>query len=372
MPDPASATDERLMRIALELATKGQGSVEPNPMVGCLLVRDGEIIGQGFHARFGGPHAEIAALKSLPHLDHARGATAYMTLEPCCHHGKTPPCSDALIAAGVDRVVVAMQDPHAQVDGGGLNQLREAGIAATVGVLQSDAEELNAPYLKRVRDRLPYVIAKWAMTIDGKISTVTGQSQWITGPQSRSRVHTLRGRVDAIVTGMGTIRADDPLLTARPRGPRTATRVVLCRSHLPDAHSRLMQSIDEAPITLIVSPTIDETGLKTLLECGADVLRCQSHDDAEMVMQTLRHLADSGATNVLLEAGGQLMGSFAAAGQIDECHVYLGAKIFGGVTAPGPIGGEGVLSIEQAMPLQLKAMDRFDDDVRLIYQQTSR
>jgi diaminohydroxyphosphoribosylaminopyrimidine deaminase/5-amino-6-(5-phosphoribosylamino)uracil reductase len=367
MPDSATVIDERFMQAALLLAAKGQGSVEPNPMVGCVLVRDNQIIGQGHHARFGGPHAEVAALDSLPNIGDARGATAYVTLEPCCHHGKTPPCSEALIVAGVQRVVVAVQDPHTKVDGGGLMQLHEAGISTTVGVLKREARQLIAPYLKRVQHQMAYVIAKWAMTMDGKIATVTGESQWITGQQSRAHVHTLRGRVDAIIVGMGTVRADDPLLTARPPGPRTARRVVFCRSRLPSVQSRLIQSIDDAPVTLIVSPLINDSDLQPLRQRKVEVFRCECDDARQMVMPALRHLADLGATNVLLEGGGQLLASFAAVDQIDECQMYVGPKIFAGDTAPGPIGGSGTLAIGDALQFDLESIDQFDDDIRVIY-----
>lgn len=370
MPDSESAPDERFMQSALQLAAKGQGSVEPNPMVGCVLVRDNQIIGQGYHAQFGGPHAEVAALNSLRSIGDARGATAYVSLEPCCHHGKTPPCSEALIKAGVQQVVVAMQDPNVQVDGGGLMQLQRAGVSTQVGVLQRNAEKLLAPYLKVVQHRLPYVIAKWAMTMDGKIATSAGQSQWITGPESRAQVHTLRGRVDAIIVGIGTVQTDDPSLTARPPGPRTASRVVFCRSRLPSVDSQLIQSIDAAPVLLVVSPSITESDVQPLVGRGAEVFRCESSDAEQMVMQSLRFLAQRGATNVMLESGGELLASFSAANQIDECHLYLGPKVFGGATAPGPIGGEGVLSIDDAVSFELESIDQFAHDVRMIYRRT--
>lgn len=353
------------MRIALQLAVRGQGHVEPNPMVGCLLVHDDQVIGQGYHASFGGPHAEIAALKSLPHLEDARGATAYVTLEPCCHQGKTPPCTKALLEAGIRRVVAATEDPNPSVAGGGLRQLRDAGIETTIGVLQQQADRIMAPYLKWTRQRLPYVIAKWAMTIDGKIATASGQSQWITCEQSRRQVHLLRGRVDAIVVGMGTVRADDPLLTARPAGPRVAKRVVFCRASLPQLDSRLIQSAGEAPIVLVTSPALTESNLQPFRDHGVEIIA--SADAETMVTDALRQLAADNVTNVLIEGGGKLLASFAQSGQIDECHVYLGPKVFGGDTAPGPIGGQGVLSMDEAIHFDLHSIDRFDSDVRLVY-----
>ncbi|MFZ5831242.1 MAG: bifunctional diaminohydroxyphosphoribosylaminopyrimidine deaminase/5-amino-6-(5-phosphoribosylamino)uracil reductase RibD, partial [Planctomycetota bacterium] len=205
------------MRRALELAAEGEGYVEPNPMVGCVIAQGAETLGEGWHRRFGGPHAEIEALRIAG--PRAAGATMFVTLEPCCHFGKTPPCTRAVVDAGIRRVVVAIGDPFPAVAGGGLAELRAAGIETTIGVLEAEAAELVAPYLKLLRTGLPWVIAKWAMTLDGKIATHTGVSRWISGPESRAVVHRLRGRVDAIVVGRQTAAIDDPQLTARPPGP---------------------------------------------------------------------------------------------------------------------------------------------------------
>src|SRR5919197_3355884 len=214
-----SASDLDWMSRALELAERGRGFVEPNPLVGAVVVRDGRVVGEGWHRRYGEAHAEVNALAAAG--EAARGATLYVTLEPCCHHGKTPPCTDAVLRAGVRRVVAAMADPFPQVAGQGVAQLRAAGVEVEVGVCEREARELNAPYLTLLAEGRPYVHAKWAMSLDGKIATRGGDSRWISGPASREVVHRLRGRVDAILVGAGTVRADDPLLTARPLGPRT-------------------------------------------------------------------------------------------------------------------------------------------------------
>ena len=363
----STSDDERFMRIALEEARHGEGRVEPNPMVGCVLVRDGEVIGRGHHTRFGQPHAEVEAIRSLGSAADAQGTTAYVTLEPCCHHGKTPPCSKALIDAGVARVVVAQQDPFPQVDGGGLQQLTAAGIDVVTGVLADDASDLLAPYLKTVHQKRPWVIAKWAMTVDGRIATVTGESQWITGEGARAEVHKLRGRVDAIAVGMGTVEADDPLLTARPTGDRQATRIVFCSHRLPGAESKLIQTASETPVLLVVSSTIDESAVKPLADLVANVFRCPGDDRTEMVDAVLDHLGELGMTNVMLEGGGELLGSFSEADQLDECHVYVGAKLFGGASAPGPIAGAGIAKVADANSLRLHRINRFDDDLRLVY-----
>ncbi len=374
MPAPSSvhesSADEHFMRLALELAERGRGSVEPNPMVGCVIVRDGTVIGQGYHHQFGGPHAEVDALNSLTDASDAKGATAYVTLEPCCHHGKTPPCSDALISAGLARVVAAMADPFAKVDGGGLRQLSDAGIETTVGVLGEDAEFLNAPYLKKIRSGKPWVIAKWAMTMDGRIATVNGQSKWITGQASRAEVHRLRGRVDAIAVGMGTVEADDPMLTARPPGPRVAIRIVFCRHRLPAIDSKLIQTANEFPLMLIVGQQINAANLRSLksLESqGAVIVDAKTDDPTNMIETALDTLGGQGITNLMLEGGGELLASFFAANQIDECHVYIGAKAFGGIRAPGPIGGPGLENINDAWSFRLVSVNQFDDDLRVVY-----
>ena len=364
--------DERFMREAIQLASLGIGVVEPNPMVGCVLVRDGRVLGKGHHQKFGGPHAEVEALRSLIAPEQARGATAYVSLEPCCHHGKTPPCSQALIDAGVARVVVAMADPFPKVDGGGLRLLQAAGIETRLGVLGGVAEELNAPYLKRLRTGRPWVIAKWAMTMDGKIATSGGQSQWITGHQARNEVHKLRSRVDGVAVGMGTVLADDPMLTARVQGPdrlhqRVAARIVFCQHRLPALHSKLMRSVGEIPLTLVIGPEVPSAQVAALKAAGASLVSVSSCDSTEMVREALSLLGQQSMTNLMLEGGSELLASFLSADQIDECHVYLGAKLFGGQTAKGPIGGVGIDQITEALSFHLASIEPFGDDIRVVY-----
>ena len=343
LTDPIDAT---FMRLALDLAAKGQGHVEPNPMVGCVLVQSGEVIGQGYHQQFGGPHAEIHALRSLSDPADARGATAYVTLEPCCHHGKTPPCTESLIRAGITRVVIAMQDSFSKVDGEGIRQLQASGIEVNAGILQEEAEQLAAPFAKQVRTGQPWVIAKWAMTMDGRIATTLGESQWISGQASRAEVHRLRSRVDAIAVGMGTVTADNPMLDARfPEGTspkRVATRVVFCQHRLPDPLSKVITTAGEIPTLLVTTPAVPSEPLTRLMDAGALSLVIDTEDRSAMVHQALLHLGKEGGTNLLVEGGGELLSSFFSAGEIDEAHVYLGAKAFGGTSAPGPIGGAGI------------------------------
>lgn len=358
--------DDVWMHHALRLAALGRGHVEPNPMVGCVIVRDGVAIGEGYHRRFGGPHAEVDALASLGDPLLARGATVYVTLEPCCHTGKTPPCSDALIAAGVGRVVVAIQDPFPRVNGGGLARLRAANIQTDVGVCEPEAAQLCAAYFKRLRTGRPWVIAKWAMTLDGRIATVSGESQWISGEVSRGEVHRLRGIVDAVIVGGGTAAADDPALTARPPGPRTATRVVVAGKRLPSLGSRLFASLDAAPLLIVVPHEADAEDVARLRDAGAEVLQCQSTDAVETVGQLLDDLGSRQMTNLLVEGGGGLLGSFLSAGQIDEVHVYIAPKLFGGAAAKGPVAGRGISRLLDSPDFELGIINRLDDDVRII------
>lgn len=338
--------DISYMRRALELAGQGEGWVEPNPMVGCLIVRDDRVVAEGFHRRFGGPHAEIDALSKIH--ESLREATVYVTLEPCCHHGKTPPCSQALIAARPRRVVVALQDPFPQVAGGGLQQLREAGIEVTTGVLESECRELLAPYLKRVQTGKPWIIAKWAMSLDGRIATRTGSSQWISNERSREVVHQLRGRVDGILVGSLTALHDNPLLTARPAGPRTATRIVLdSKARLP-LDSRLVQSIPQAPVLVVAGPEARETSLAKLRAHGAEVLGYEDRDRASRLQRLLAELGSRGMTNLLVEGGAEVLGCLADLDEIDEAWAFIAPKLIGGEQALSPIRGLGLEQVAQA------------------------
>lgn len=339
------------MHRALELAARGEGQVEPNPMVGCVIARGDEVLGEGWHERFGAAHAEVNALADArqKHGDAARGATAYVTLEPCCHTGKTPPCTDALIEAGVSRVVAAVRDPFPQVDGGGFARLTAEGITVESGVADREARCLLAPYLKRVTTGRPWVIAKWAMTLDGKIATRTGSSQWISSPESRALVHELRGRMDAILIGRRTAIADDPLLTARVSDPaqrkRVATRVVL---GAPPRDSQLVRTAGDAPLLIIARDEGSAEELSWAREAGADVMPVNAQGNAARLAAVMDELGRRGMTNVLVEGGRGVLGAALDAGQIDEVHVFIGPKLVGGQPAPSPVGGEGIESMSAA------------------------
>ncbi len=345
MPSPSD--DERHLRRALALAARGRGAVEPNPMVGAVVVdAAGELAGEGWHARFGGPHAEVVAFAAAG--ERARGGTLYVTLEPCCHSGKTPPCTDAVLRSGVSRVVVASVDPFPKVAGGGIGILRAAGLTVDVGLCDAELQSLNAPYLKLLSTGRPWVIAKWAMTLDGKIATRTGDSKWISNEESRRRVHELRGRVDAVLVGRGTVVADDPRLTARPPGPRVAARVVLSASGELPERCQLRDTARAVPM-IVFTRTGNEMKLNGWADAGAEVVALPDCT----VPAILDDLGRRRFTNVLVEGGAGVLGAFRDADAIDEVHAYIAPKLAGGVVAPSPVGGLGVERIADAT--------RFDD-----------
>ena len=369
------------MQRALELAVQGQGFVEPNPMVGCVIGRGAEIVGEGWHRRFGQAHAEVEALRIAG--PRARGATLYVTLEPCCHQGKTPPCTRAVLAAGVTRVVAAMADPfphdHAYMvpAGGGLAELRAAGVEVQTGVLENEARKLNAPYLKLLSAGRPWVVAKWAMTLDGKIAARSGDSRWISSPASRQVVHQLRGRMDAILVGRGTAAADDPQLTARPPTttmgtwcptwcpPRTALRIVADTRASLSLESRLVRTAREVPVLVAIGAEALPADCTRLQAAGCQLLVCDGPTAQARLEILFDELGRRRMTNVLVEGGGRLLGSLFDARLIDEVHVFIAPKLAGGGEAPGPIAGRGVETISAALPLEDIAVREIAGDVYL-------
>lgn len=342
--------DQRFMRRALDLAEQGRGFVEPNPMVGCVIVKDGQIVGEGFHEKFGGPHAEVNAIASAGGAS-LEGCTVYVTLEPCCHHGKTPPCTDALLKIKPARVVIAMQDPFPKVQGGGIQILAADRIQVSVGACGDAASRLNAPFIKVHQQGKPWVIAKWAMTLDGKLATASGSSKWISGEAARAEVHRIRGLCDGIMVGSGTVKLDDPILTTRPPGPRTAARIVFDSQATLSPSSRLIETISEAPVVVGVAESARSERLERLAHAGCELVVCHGNDHAERMEHFLRQLAAGGMTNLLVEGGSQLLGLLWDTRQIDEVYAFIAPKIAGGSDAISPIGGAGVLNMEEATNL---------------------
>jgi diaminohydroxyphosphoribosylaminopyrimidine deaminase / 5-amino-6-(5-phosphoribosylamino)uracil reductase len=358
--------DSHHMLRALELAERGRGFVEPNPMVGCVIVKEGAVVGEGYHARFGGPHAEVVALDAAG--ANAKGGTLYVTLEPCCHHGKTPPCTQAIISAGIRRVVAAMQDPFAEVSGKGLAELREAGLEVEVGLQEGFARRLNAPYLKLISTGKPWVIAKWAMTLDGKIATRSGYSQWISGSAAREVVQSLRSRVDAIVVGRRTAEMDDPLLTARPETgvpARLATRVVVSSQARLASGCQLIKTAKEIPVLLACGPDAQKRDIRRLTSRGVEVHRFSAPTRFERTRDLLERLGTRRMTNILVEGGSQLFGTLLDARQINEVHAFIAPKLFGGEKAPSPIGGAGISDISAALQLQEMQVETLGEDIYL-------
>lgn len=366
-------SDQHWMQLALELAKRGQGYVEPNPMVGCVVVRQGELIASGFHQRFGGPHAEVNALDKLD-TQTVSESTIYVTLEPCAHYGKTPPCVELLLKNPPARVVIAMEDPFEQVAGLGIGKLKQAGIDVTVGVLGDQARELNAPYLKRLSSRLPWVIAKWAMTLDGAIATSTGDSKWISNELSRQQVHRLRSRVDAILVGSSTVLADDPMLTARLGAgesvARKAIRVVLDRRFRIGSSSQLVRTARQRPVWVVVDPRVlrsmpqkrsefEESGVEFL---ELDVQSAVDASQAELT-QVLCAIASRGGTNVLVEGGAGVLGSFFDAKLVDQVECYIAPRVIGGQDARRAVAGFGVESIARGCEFQSIRWDAIDGDL---------
>jgi diaminohydroxyphosphoribosylaminopyrimidine deaminase / 5-amino-6-(5-phosphoribosylamino)uracil reductase len=360
MPQPH---DEQFLSRALELAEQGRGHVEPNPMVGAVIVREGKIVGGGWHQQFGSPHAEINALAAAG--EKARGAEIYVTLEPCCHHGKTPPCTDALIKAGVSRVIVGCFDPNPQVAGQGVAKLRDAGITVDVREHHGPARRLIAPFAKLITTGKPWVIAKWAMTLDGKIATHTGSSQWISSEASRAVVHRIRGGVDAILVGRVTVERDDPLLTARPAGPRIATRIVLDSEASMSMESQLVRTAAQAPLIIVARENAATDCIARLEDRGVEVLKLPAIAWQDQLMMLLEELGSRGMTNLLIEGGSLVLGAFADVKAIDEIHTFIAPKLAGGRDALSPIGGEGLADMNAAHNLTDVSIEILDGDVHV-------
>lgn len=356
------------MHRALEICLRGEGFVEPNPMVGCVIVRNRKIVGEGWHRKYGGPHAEVYALKQAG--AKARDATAYVTLEPCCHFGKTPPCADALIAAGIRRVIAAVRDPNPKVAGKGFARLRRAGIRVEIGLLEGEARQVLAPFITCQTEKRPYVILKWAQSIDGKIATRTGDSKWITCEESRRAGHALRARVDAVVVGIGTVLADDPELTARMVAPkRIATRVVLDPRARTPLKSTLVRTSRETPTLIVCGPPVRrEIGAFTrrvsaLERAGCHVLVERPLDSRNLIPTLLQNLFERGMTNILVEGGGRVLGAFFECGLADEAHVFVAPTLIGGAAAPGPLNGVGPARMSDVMGACVDGPKPSGDDV---------
>lgn len=358
----ASNAHTRFMSQALRLARRGLGRTSPNPMVGALVVRHGRVAGRGFHHRAGGPHAEVLALRQAG--ARARGATLYVTLEPCAHTGRTPPCADAVIAAGISRVVAAMRDPNPRTNGRGCRRLRAAGVRVTEGVLRREAQALNETFSTRMTRRRPFVSVKVAQSLDGKIATAAGQSRWISGRAARAFVHRLRAQADAVLVGVNTVLADDPRLTARgrtARRPRPLLRVVADGALRTPSSARLFT---QQPSSVVIATTsrAPSSRARRLAACGAHVVRLPARRGGVDLRALCRYLARREVNHLLIEGGGEVIASALADRLVDRVYWMQAPILIGGRTAPGSVGGAGVSALARAIRLAAVHTRRLGND----------
>lgn len=357
-----NSDDEKYMRQAIALALKGTGRVNPNPLVGAVVVKDGRVIGEGYHQQYGCPHAERNALAAC--TDSPAGATIYVTLEPCCHHGTNPPCTQALIQAGVSRVVVGSADPNPLVAGKGIAQLKAAGIQVEEGCLQAECDAINFIFFHYITTKQPYLALKYAMTADGKIACHTGASRWITGEAARHHVHQLRNKYAAIMVGTGTALADDPELTCRIENGNNPVRIVCDTQLRTPLSAKLVTTATEVP-TIIATCCQDEIRHKPYQEAGCQVWVLPAKNEVVDLHALLQRLGQEKIDSVLVEGGGQLNWSLLQAGLVQRVYTYIAPKIFGGSTAKSPVGGIGVDTPQQAFQMKVISTQQLGDDFLL-------
>jgi diaminohydroxyphosphoribosylaminopyrimidine deaminase/5-amino-6-(5-phosphoribosylamino)uracil reductase len=352
--------DEQWMKRAIRLAEKGRGRTSPNPMVGAVLVKEGIVVGEGYHARAGEAHAEIIALRKA--REEARGSTLYINLEPCTHYGRTPPCVPVIIEAGVRRVVIGIEDPNPLIKAKGLESLAKAGLEVKVGILEKECRRLNEAFYKYILKREPFVILKVAATLDGKIATRDGESKWISGETSRRFVHRLRDQVDGVVVGIDTVLQDDPMLTARVKGGRDPFRIVLdSRLRIPEEAKVIKTDPSKAIIATTELAARDKR--QRLEKMGAQILVLDSEHQRVSLKPLLSKLVEMGMMSLLLEGGSQINGSFLDEGLIDKFLLFLSPKMIGDDQAIGIFGGKGVTHLKDAVPLRELRVRRIGGDI---------
>lgn len=370
--------EEKYMRRAIELAKKGSGHVNPNPLVGAVIVRDGEIIGEGYHECYGQLHAERNAIANAKKRGNSlEGSTIYVTLEPCCHYGKTPPCTEAIIEEKIARVVVGSDDPNPLVSGKGFQMLREKGIEVIPHFLKEECDAMNHVFFHYIRTGTPYVAMKYAMTMDGKIACYTGDSKWVTGEESRAHVQTLRNHYKGIMAGIGTVLADDPMLNCRIEGGRDPIRII-ADSHLRiPMDSQLVRTAGQQPLIVACLPDANEEKAAQLKEKGIEVLRIPGVTTADITEEQkevislpvlMKELGARKIDGILLEGGGQLNESALQAGIVDRIYCYIAPKIFGGAQAKTPVEGQGLTRAADAWQFDRIGMQEFGQDILLEYE----
>ena len=369
MQEQLSTVDQEYLRRAIELGRNGLGEVSPNPQVGAVIVQSGELLGEGWHQRYGEAHAELNAIADCDSND-LRGATLYVSLEPCCHQGQQPPCTDAILAAGIARVVVASDDPSDKANGRGLGILRDEGVDVQVatGDLAATARLENQSFRKHARSGKPWVLFKSAMSLDGKVATREGDSQWISDASSREKVHQWRSEVDAVVVGIGTAIADDPQLTVRlPGSQRQPRRIVFDSEARLPLDSQLVEQAPEVELIVIVSRAAPRSAVEALETAGAQVLSVSGENEPVRVSDALTQLGalDRPVTSMLLEGGPHLAGAFFDAGEIDELRLFVAPLVIGGASARDPIEGMGASTIAEATRAVSLTTELVADDVLL-------
>lgn len=357
--------DIKYMRRALELAKGGIGYTNPNPLVGAVIVKDDRVIGEGYHKVYGSHHAEVNAFLNV--TEDVKGATMYVTLEPCSHYGKTPPCAKAIVEKGIKKVIIGLKDPNPIVAGRGIEILEEAGIEVVAGVLEEEGKKLNEIFLKYITTKLPFVIMKTAMTLDGKIATRTNASKWITGELSRKYVHELRHRVSGIMVGIGTVLADDPSLTTRFEDVRGSDpiRIIVDSSARIPLKSKILNLESDAKTIIVVTEKAGREKLRMLEEKGAEVIITPSKNGRVDLNLLMKELGERKIDSILLEGGSELNYAALEEGIVDKVHAFIAPKIIGGNTAKTPVGGQGKAHMEDAINLECIDIHRFGDDIMI-------
>ncbi len=357
--------NEVYMNQVIDLALKGKGKASPNPIVGAIIVRDSVVVGRGYHKRAGDPHAEINTLRDAG--ESAKGGTLYVNLEPCCHYGKTPPCTSAIIKSGIERVVVGMRDPNILVSGKGIEELRGAGIHIEVGVLEERCREINEIYAKYITIKRPFVIMKVASSLDGKIATHTGESRWITSKSSREVVHRIRGEVDAIMVGLGTVIKDDPQLTVRlgENGTKDPKRIILDSLLKISLKAKVLTMDSRSDSIIVTTEKGDPERIKKLEGMGVKVLIVDKKDQRIDLDKLMTRLGEMEVASLLIEGGSEVYASALEAGIVDKVILFLAPKIIGGVNAPGVVGGRGIDSLCDAISLKDIHIQQIGDDVMI-------
>ncbi|WP_174734632.1 bifunctional diaminohydroxyphosphoribosylaminopyrimidine deaminase/5-amino-6-(5-phosphoribosylamino)uracil reductase RibD [Mesobacillus harenae] len=355
-------TDLDYMRMALSLAKSTEGQTAPNPVVGAVLVKNHQIVGLGAHLKAGEPHAEVHAIEMAK--ENAEGATLYVTLEPCSHYGKTPPCSNLVIESGITRVVIATTDPNPEVAGSGIERIQKAGIQVEVGLLKAEADELNEIFFHYIQTGLPYVTLKSATSLDGKLATVSGESKWITGEEARADVHQFRHKHDAILVGVNTVIKDNPSLTTRLLdGGKNPVRIIL-DTHLRTPLDSKIITDDEAPTWIIAGSDHEDSLEKPFIEKGVKIIRLENQE--VLLKDVLKELGKREITSLYVEGGSEIHGSFLKEKAFQQVITYIAPKLIGGALAPVSFGGEGISRIDDAVDLEFKDVTRIGNDLRII------